>query len=303
MPRWLTLITISVLLSPPVLARDIYVNNLGGDDSFDGSAPQSRGQRSGPCRSIGRALRLATKGDRVIVANTGEAYHESITLQGGRHSGYASKSFEVLGNGAILDGSQPVPADAWEHVKDELFRFEPKLKSFQQLFIDDLPVERLRIPADGKMPKLEPLQWCLFQRYIYFHVERGLLPQDYNITYAGHPVGITLYEVRNVVIRDVTVQGFQLDGINAHDNAMSATIVGCICRGNGRSGISVGGASRVRLQSCLVGNNGDAQVRTEGYSKTWIVDCDLLDNTAPKIVREAGRVFVEKTAAADPGTD
>jgi hypothetical protein len=99
-----------------------------------------------------------------------------------------------------------------------------------------------------------------------------------------------MYEVRMVVVRDLVIQGFQLDGVNAHDGVFNGTLQGLNCRGNGRSGISVGGASRVRIESCLVGNNGAAQVRTEGYSRTHLVGCDVLDNTAPRIVQDGGSI-------------
>jgi hypothetical protein len=113
------------------------------------------------------------------------------------------------------------------------------------------------------------------------------------------PVGITLYEVRHVVIRDLIVQGFQLDGINAHDGVFGASFIGVTCRGNARSGISVGGASRVRVEGCVVGNNGAAQVRTEGYSHTRVINSHLLDNTAPPVVREGGTVHVVEGAGAE----
>jgi hypothetical protein len=141
---------------------------------------------------------------------------------------------------------------------------------------------------------LEPKQWCLFDRHLYFCVEAGQLPQAYSLSFTAQQVGITLYEVRNVVIRDLTVQGFQLDGVNAHDGVTGAVLSGLNCRGNGRSGISVGGASRVRIESCLVGNNGTAQVRTEGACHAQLIGCDLLDNTAPKIVRDGGKVVVNQ---------
>ena len=96
-----------------------------------------------------------------------------------------------------------------------------------------------------------------------------------------------------LVILDLTVQGYQLDGINAHDNVFDAALVGLLSRGNGRSGISIGGASRVLIRSCLVGNNGYAQVRTEGLSATRIIESDLIENTAPKVVQEGGRVTIE----------
>ena len=108
-------------------------------------------------------------------------------------------------------------------------------------------------------------------------------------------MGVTLYQVRNVVIRDLIVQGFQLDGINAHDSAFDTVLRRVTCRGNARSGISIGGASRLRLENCLVGDNGQSQVRTEGYSHTHIIDCELLDTSAPAVQREGGKIYTEST--------
>jgi len=280
-------------------ARDIYVDNVAGNDLSDGTAAQSSGS-SGPCRTIARVLRSANKGDRIILTNTGEPYRESITLQAGVHSGSADQPFEIVGNGAILEGAASVPRRSWEHVDDHVFRFSPPRKSHQLLFLNGMPAQRVQVaPTDRQLPDLKPLQWCLLQRYIYFCVERGKLPQDYDLSYSALPVGITLYEVRHVVIRDLIVQGFQLDGINAHDGAFGASLTGVTCRGNARSGISIGGASRIRIEGCVVGNNGAAQVRTEGYSHTRIIDSHLLDNTAPPVVREGGTVDVEEGAAAE----
>jgi hypothetical protein len=163
------------------------------------------------------------------------------------------------------------------------------------LFLDGKPVRTVPVEPPGlQLPDLRPLEWCLFERQVYFRTERGRLPQTYAITHSSLPVGITLYEVRHVVISDLIVQGFQLDGINAHDNAFHAALRGLKCRGNARSGISVGGASQVTIEGCVVGNNGTAQVRVEGHSQTQIVDSDLLDNTAPPLVREGGQVQIEQ---------
>ena len=82
------------------------------------------------------------------------------------------------------------------------------------------------------------------------------------------------------------------DGINAHDNVFGATVLGVVARGNGRSGISVGGASRVTIEASLVGNNGTAQIRTEGFSETKLKNNDLIndDPNAPALVSEGGKV-------------
>lgn len=287
------------LLTNLAVARDIYVNNVGGDDRHNGGAPTSQIQGGGPMRTIERALRAARKGDRIILAKTAEPYRESITLQGGNHSGNPYSPFVLVGNGAILEGARPVPADAWQFAHENVFRFQPRLLSYQQLFLDGKPAIRRAIEEEGKLPKLKELEWCLFERQIYFAVEDDRLPQSYNLTHADQRVGVTLYEVRNIVISDLIVQGFQLDGINAHDGVFDGRIVGCVSRGNGRSGVSIGGASRVVVESCLVGNNGKAQIRTEGFSHTRVMTCDLLENPAPKILNEGGKVEVIENATAD----
>ena len=121
-------------------------------------------------------------------------------------------------------------------------------------------------------------------------------PDDYRLSHTALTVGLTLYEVRHVVISDLIIQGFQLDGVNAHDGVYQASLMGLTCRGNGRSGISIGGASRVKIDGCLVGNNGEAQVRTEGFSRTEIIATELLDSTAPGLVKDGdgGKVTVVK---------
>ena len=106
-----------------------------------------------------------------------------------------------------------------------------------------------------------------------------------------------MYEARHVVIMDLVVQGFQLDGINAHDSVFDATLVGLTSRGNGRSGVAVNGASRVKIIACLIGDNGAAQVHADGHSHTEIINCDLIAKSAPAVVRLGGEVLVSNDAA------
>jgi hypothetical protein len=294
------LVAFSLMLAAEAGARDWYVDNRAGDDRFDGAHPTPRGGGVGPFQTIARALRGVEQGDRIILADTGEPYRESITLQGAAHSGLSYQDFHLSGNGAVLDGSALIPRDAWQFVGQGIWRFSPRYKSHQLLFLDGRPADRVLVEAgELTLPKLEPLQWCLFARHIYFRPDEGSTPGDYALGHSALKVGITLQDVRRVTISDLTVQGFSLDGINAHDNVFGATLDRLTCRGNGRSGISVGGASRVRIQRCLIGNNGAAQLRTEGHCVVQLVECQLLDNTAPAIVNEGGRIQ-ETDDASDP---
>ncbi|MCR4412841.1 MAG: hypothetical protein NUV77_10510 [Thermoguttaceae bacterium] len=287
-------ITVALAMVPPADARDIYVNNALGDD-------RSRGERldpgeTGPVRTIGRALYLALPGDRIVLANTGKPYHESVTLTGSRHSGSGAGPFVIDGNGAILDGSAPVPPAAWEHYRGVMFRFRPPHTEFQQLLLDGKPLPQ--VPVDARAadpPRLDPLQWCMHRGMIYFGVHPTKLPDNYPLSYAHHQVGITLFHVRQVVIQDLVVQHFQTDGINAFNSAREVTLLRVVSRGNGRAGIAVGGASLASVDHCLLGNNGAAQLLSLPYSETHVHQGELLANTAPGWVHAGGKAFFDGT--------
>ena len=272
-------------------ARDLYVDNVIGDDRRDGMSSRYEYPGHGPVRTIGRALRIAENGDRVVLAKTDEPYHESVTLQADRNSGIATRPFVIVGNGATLDGQRSIPEEKWEGFRGDIFRFQPQRLAHQNLFIDRRPLTEVKVGRHQKIPDLQALEWCLHEGYVYFRCEPGRIPSSYSITHTALSVGITLYEVKNVEIYDLIVQGFSLDGINAHDSVFGGAIIGVTSRGNGRSGISIGGASRVTVEACLVGNNREAQVRTEGFSRTRIVNSTLIEDPhAPAVRREGGLV-------------
>jgi hypothetical protein len=202
--------------------------------------------------------------------------------------------FVLAGNGAVLDGSRGVRDRAWEHFRDDVFRFQPERMAYQQLFRDGRPVERVYLKSPLGIPPLEPVQWCLRDGYIYFRVENGRLPEDYKLSYASETVGITLYQAQHVVVSDVTVQGFQLDGVNAHDSVTDCLLTGITSRGNGRAGIAIGGSSHVELDSCLLGNNGAAQLLVQALAAVSVETSQLLPASAPAIVQQGHpRLFID----------
>ena len=275
----------------PSFARDYYVDNLWGDDRADGLA-QSRGTSgSGPFKTISRALRAVDGGDRVFLAKNEEPYRESVTLEGRKCSGNSFQAFQLIGNGATIDGSIPIKEEEWEHFAGNVFRFRPDRPKYQILFLDAKPLPKVDAHNREQLTALQPLQWAMHDDDIYFCVEQDKLPVSYNLSCCGRTVGITLYQVNSVFISDLTIQGFQLDGVNAHDLVSNARIDSSTLRGNGRSGASVGGASRFKIQSCLIGNNSHAQVRTEGFSRTELIDCDLVEDDGTwRIKREGGKL-------------
>jgi hypothetical protein len=278
----------------PALARDIFVNNHGGDDRSIGASETPVAQL-GPVHSIRKALLLAQPGDRILLTNSGEPYREMISLSTGRHSGFStSQPLVIDGRGAVLDGSAPIAAASWENFFGPVFRFRPPRMSYQQLFLDDRPlVRRHREPGTAELPQLEPLEWALVDGWIYFRAADGKLPGDYALACCALQTGITLYHVHDVVIANLTVQGFQLDGINAFDGTRDCRLTQVVARGNGRSGVTASGCAQLEILGSVIGDNGWAQLHVDAVALAAVRNTQLLPNTAPEIVRHGGRVFVD----------
>ena len=95
------------VLVPRAAARDLYVNNLAGDDLLDGGSPTGRGSGRGPVQTLRQALWLANTGDHIALANTGTPYRESVTLFGNKHSGFTDRPFIIDGKARCSTARRP----------------------------------------------------------------------------------------------------------------------------------------------------------------------------------------------------
>ena len=195
--RTVCCIGLCLLLSAPAAARDIFVDSRIGDNRASGQHPERSGDLSGPVRTIGKALSLAETGDALVLAPHSGPYHEGFSLVGSRYSGGA-QPFTIHGNGSILDGTLPVQPEAWEPYQGTVFRFQPRLAGYQQLYLDGQPTPRVAVAAAARRPPpLQTGQWCLMGGLIYFAVNPTKLPRDYNLRAAGRETGITLLPRRS----------------------------------------------------------------------------------------------------------
>jgi hypothetical protein len=282
------------LVIPPAAAaaRDIHVNNVTGDDRLTGLSPERGEGLTGPVKTIQRALRLADKGDRIILAANDEPYRESISLFGGRHTGDGQRLFAIIGNGAVLDGSGPIPKRAWEHYHGDVFRYQPRWPAHHLLFLDGKPAKRRPgAIARNKPPLLEPLEWDIAGQWVYFRVEPSRVVEDYALTHTLLQTGVTLYHVHDVLIDNLFIRGFRLDGVNVNDGVHGCLLDRLTCESNGRSGIFVGGASSdVLIYSTLVRDNAVAQVLRNPPAQFEIRDSEIV---------ESGKAPVKKAAAKE----
>ncbi len=290
--RWAVMLC--CLLVRQAAAREIYVDNAGGDDKNNGLHAENRGDAASPVRTIAKALRLSRAGDRIVLAKSDQPYRECVSLVGARHSGAAPLiPFILDGNGATLDGSAPIPADGWTHFRDNIFRFRSQSMFRPVVFLNDRPVPPLPLPRGAAFPpRLQPLEWCAIEGAVYFAVEGNRPPPDYKLSYAELPTGITLYQVDGVVIRNLTIRGFQADGVAAAVGARNVVLDNVTCTANGQSGVCVGGGAQVEIESCKLAGNGQSQLLTLANSETHLLASDLPDDTARGWVDRGGRVYL-----------
>ncbi len=234
----------------------IYVNNQLGRDGFDGRAPKRIDELTGPVKTLAKAMELARTGGVIIIENTSEPYYESLNLFGYRHSGYPSTQFTILGNGATLRGTKPVDKRAWKMVGKNLWRVTPWRKGHYLLLRDGEPLPEYQLTSTRfGLPKIPEGQWAACKGSVYYQANETEVPQNENYELAQRGFGISCYRIRNVLIRDLNVEHFRVDGAKLHNLCHRVTFLNVKFRENGRAGVSVSGFSDVMLRQCEIRDN------------------------------------------------
>ena len=78
----LWVVTLGLFTAVEASARELYVDSQLGDDITDGRSENPVDERSGPVKTIGRALKFVRPGDTVHIANRGVPYFESLEVVG-----------------------------------------------------------------------------------------------------------------------------------------------------------------------------------------------------------------------------
>ncbi len=275
------------------LAADFYVDNRIGDDLYDGSSPQQVDERAGPVRTIRRALEFVQPRDIVHIANHGTPYVESVSMVGARFRGAI-----LDGNGAVISGAKVVPFDAWRKLPNGVWSFTPRRKAFYQLVFDDKALPEIGCPRDARqLPELPEGHWCAWRGSIYYRVLTGSAApnpvSDQPLAFAAEEVGITLLDVEDVVIRNLELRHFRLDGVNAHDRAKNIVLEHVRLIENGRAGLAVGGSSLVGIRDSELLGNRVTQVLNAEMAQTEILECKLGPAPGGLFQRKGGHVLID----------
>ena len=246
----------SVLFGASAFGGVIYVDNLRGDDAANGRNAVTIDFATGPVRTISRGLQLLLPGDSLNIANNGQPYYESMAVVGGRMSGSPVRPIIIEGNGAELNGAFPVPVAAWRKVEEHLWKFTPFRKGAYLLILDNKALPETPVPTDARrLPEIPEGQWAAWRGEIYFKTSTLEIPADRNLWFAVRSMGLTLYDVHDVTVRDLKFRHFRFDGINAHDRCQNVILENITSEENGRAGLTSAGTSFVVLQNPTLKNN------------------------------------------------
>lgn len=254
-------------------AETIYVDNRIGNDTLDGGAERLLDDFSGPVRSIRRGLLLANPGDTIVIANHGVPYYESIALNGGKHDAIFDAPFQIVGNGAIVDGTTEVPAFAWKLVGASLWKMTPLRKGFYQLVQNDQPIpEHSNVASQDDLYEMPEGHWAAWKGSIYYRAAVLDDPRRMNLRFASRSVGLSLSRVRGVFISGLTLRNFRLDGVNACNLCRDVVLKDVVMQGNGRFGLFAGGASQALLIGGEITRNRKDQIVVAGKAGIEVVN-------------------------------
>jgi hypothetical protein len=278
MRRLLVLICLSAVCwtCPASLsAKDIFVDNLLGDDRFDGVVDHPVDAESGPVRSLHRAMLLAKYGDRIVLTRAGAVYFDSLSLTGGRHSGSTIRPFTIIGNGATLSGLRTVPTTGWRKVGPDLWKLTFIRKGFYRLARDGKPLPETRVESGiNPLESLAAGAWTAWRGDVYFRAD-GDEPSNQTFSYAAEQTGLSLYDVENVRIVDLTLRDFRFDGVRAQNMCRGVTLENVHCIDNGRAGIAVSGSSHVEILGGKSADNGRHQVLISSPASAILHDVEM----------------------------
>lgn len=275
---FLSVASILLNVATSATAEVYYVNNRTGADRNDGLVETPLSNITGPVKSISQALKLASFADTIIIANTGVPYYDNLSFQGEKNSGDPVRPFRLIGNGATITGAMVIPDGAWREAARNVWQVTPFRKGFFQLVRDGKALPEVRQQAGEKwdsIPDLEVGQWCSWRGSIYYRIERLVDPSTQRLSIARRSCGITVFSAHDIVISDLTIQHFRLDGVNLHDLATEIRLEKLTLRENGRAGLAIGGSSSARLNGSDIERNRDHSILIQEAAAIGVEDCIL----------------------------
>ncbi|MDD4870645.1 MAG: right-handed parallel beta-helix repeat-containing protein [Kiritimatiellae bacterium] len=247
--------------------RTLYVNNVTGNDNFDGlkSEPDTDG-KTGPFATIGKAFASVCTSDHIEIANTGRPYKGRNGLV--KAGGTADKPLLVNGNGALISGLDRVPKEKWNTIRKGIVatKFWPMsnmLKGYEPIqywigtpqiwWLDGKPAPNCTNEEELNRTK-GGFYWNKPQRQLWVHLPAGKTLDDVIIQIPVHGTAICI-STDFVTVRNLRAMFSWNDGFDMHGRGKNTVFQHCIATDNCGQGFSVHDTNVALYEDCLAERN------------------------------------------------
>ncbi|MDF1812448.1 MAG: HEAT repeat domain-containing protein [Verrucomicrobiales bacterium] len=286
-------------------APDLHVDPNAGNDSNNG--------RSAPVKTIARAIKLAQPGDTIHL--TPGTYYESADFTN-KH-GLPGMPITLDGNGAVLDGSEPVTSADWIEISPDLYQRKNIYKT-----TDDAIVSRWFLLWDGNMQRmnrcskgpseplkkpqdLQPGEWTFVREdgdAFYLKLQPGQKLDEANIRYPKRSNAIVQSITGSwLTVKNVTGTHVYNDGFNVHGaqrNLVYENIAAIEC---GDDGFSAHEDADCRINGFVSIRNAtgfcDTGTSQTHYKNVYIKECTGFDIYFIGLKHSIENAIIESSAA------
>lgn len=262
-------------------AKDWHVHVELGSDENDGSA-------SAPFRTAQLAIDRAGPEDRIILLPPNALYRQSISLK-------SSKAAIVIeGNGVTLSGADPLPAEGWEPLGEDLHRIRlPRTFLDRHLLIVNGTAQRMGrlcanpidFPAAADL-KVGEFRWDLINETEGWLTYRGGLD---GLEWSTRANGFaTSGDHRNIKVFDLNTRHFLNDGFNIHGNARGMQFFNITGIENFDEGFSAHDDATCWIQRGTFLRNEHA-VADVNRADSYYTDCTFAESIVAEVLFQGGR--------------
>lgn len=250
----------------------IYVNNLIGNDEFNGSSKTVIGN-NGPLKSIQKAFDIVKTSGRIEIINTGTPYLAGNKLS--KAGGTQESPLIIEGNGSEINGLGIIDSKEWKQVEKNIYTtpFWPMSNQLRSNKNYNFWIETPKVwwihnkPAVNCKSKAEleatpgGFWWNKAQQTVWFHLPKGKSLESLEIKMPldigfGKGTGININgKIKNVIIQNLKVKHSYNDGFSAHGDVENIIFKNCISTDNCGQGFSMHGNSKILITDSYASRN------------------------------------------------
>lgn len=273
-----TAILAAAALAAGARSATFYVNNLIGHDRYDGRTPTAQGTGVGPVKTVQAAIRRAQSGDVVLLLPTGAPYTEPIVVPARSGLGVKGYPLTIEGNGVELVGYRPIDPYHWDYASQGVYRLRRPFQPTGVLFSLSGGLPRKTCELWGPMPSLERGEYAFWAGHFYIRPARPFGIEDHALAESFVPAGVVVDRTSHVVIRNLRIRGFRDDAVQVKGPAEGVRIERCLLADNGRAGISTTTNTSVDMVGCFVTGNVKFGVVAENHARLALESCAVEAN-------------------------